>query len=372
MNFLETEEVVKQYAGHLALDKVSIQVPAGRIFGLLGPNGAGKTTLIRIINRITAPDSGQVWLNGRPSRPEDIYRIGYLPEERGLYKKMKVGEQAIYLAQLKGLSYAEARQRLIRWFEKFEIMPWWNRKLEELSKGMQQKVQFIITVIHEPELLIFDEPFSGFDPVNAERLKQEILELKAAGHTIIFSTHNMASVEEICDEIALIHQAHVVLSGNVREVRNRFKTHTYTLQVASPESAVVASGFHLPVQTVSATAPTSSESRATAPLFASPTHPDSAPLAVSVDTSAMQATVSSPVGKRNHPDTLQESGFSVLSEKRQNGFTELRIHKEEQISNSELLTALALRYEILSFAEELPSMNDIFINTVSGINTSEA
>lgn len=207
MNFLETENVVKQYAGHLALNKVSIQVPQGTIFGLLGPNGAGKTTLIRIINRITAPDSGIVRFNGHESSPEDIYQIGYLPEERGLYKKMKVGEQAIYLAQLKGLSYPEARSRLTRWFEKFDIMPWWNRKLEELSKGMQQKVQFIITVIHEPELLIFDEPFSGFDPVNADRLKQEILELKAAGHTIIFSTHNMSSVEEICDEIALINRS---------------------------------------------------------------------------------------------------------------------------------------------------------------------
>ena len=182
MNFLETENVVKQYAGHLALNKVSIQVPQGTIFGLLGPNGAGKTTLIRII---TAPDSGIVRFNGHESSPEDIYQIGYLPEERGLYKKMKVGEQAIYLAQLKGLSYPEARSRLTRWFEKFDIMPWWNRKLEELSKGMQQKVQFIITVIHEPELLIFDEPFSGFDPVNADRLKLEILELKAAGHYLL-------------------------------------------------------------------------------------------------------------------------------------------------------------------------------------------
>ena len=227
MNFLETENVVKQYAGHLALNKVSIQVPQGTIFGLLGPNGAGKTTLIRIINRITAPDSGIVRFNSHESSPEDIYQIGYLPEERGLYKKMKVGEQAIYLAQLKGLSYPEARSRLTRWFEKFDIMPWWNRKLEELSKGMQQKVQFIITVIHEPELLIFDEPFSGFDPVNADRLKQEILELKAAGHTIIFSTHNMSSVEEICDEIALINRSEVVLSGNVKEVRERFKSNTY-------------------------------------------------------------------------------------------------------------------------------------------------
>ena len=236
MNFLETEDVVKQYSGHLALNKVSIHVPEGKIFGLLGPNGAGKTTLIRIINRITAPDSGFIRFNGRESRPEDIYQIGYLPEERGLYKKMKVGEQAIYLAQLKGLSYKEAKTRLTKWFDKFEIMPWWNKKLEELSKGMQQKIQFIITVIHEPKLLIFDEPFSGFDPVNAERLKQEILELKNAGHTIIFSTHNMSSVEEICDEIALINHAQVVLSGDVREVRNRFRTNTFNLRISGNHS----------------------------------------------------------------------------------------------------------------------------------------
>ena len=254
MNFLETENVVKQYAGHLALNKVSIQVPQGTIFGLLGPNGAGKTTLIRIINRITAPDSGIVRFNGHESSPEDIYQIGYLPEERGLYKKMKVGEQAIYLAQLKGLSYPEARSRLTRWFEKFDIMPWWNRKLEELSKGMQQKVQFIIT-----------------------------------GHTIIFSTHNMSSVEEICDEIALINRSEVVLSGNVKEVRERFKSNTYILNVR------------------------------------------------------------------------KETG----------GIEELRIRKEENISNSDWLTRLASQYEILSFTEEIPSMNDIFINTVSGTNTSK-
>lgn len=308
MNFLETEDVVKQYANHLALDKVSIQVPEGKIFGLLGPNGAGKTTLIRIINRITAPDSGVVRFNGHESQPEDIYQIGYLPEERGLYKKMKVGEQAIYLAQLKGLSYQEARQRLTHWFEKFDIMPWWNKKLEELSKGMQQKVQFIITVIHEPALLIFDEPFSGFDPVNAERLKQEILELKEKGHTIIFSTHNMASVEEICDNIALINKSQVVLSGNVAEVRNRYRNNTFTLRLSSDS-----------------------------------TLPD------------------------NHADI-----FTLLSEKEQNGIRELQIHKAEGVSNSALLSALSAQTEILSFAEELPSMNDIFINTVSGTNTTQA
>lgn len=302
MNLLETEEVVKQFANHLALDRVSIQVPLGKIFGLLGPNGAGKTTLIRIINRITAPDSGVVRFNGRESLPEDIYRIGYLPEERGLYKKMKVGEQAIYLAQLKGLSYSEARFRLKRWFEKFDIMPWWNKKLEELSKGMQQKVQFIITVIHDPDLLIFDEPFSGFDPVNAELLKQEILDLKAKGHTIIFSTHNMASVEEICDNIALIDKSQVVLSGNVAEVRNRFRSNTYTLRVSSDGS--------LPEE----------------------------------------------------PSLI----YSILSEKVQNGIREYHIRKTEETSNSDLLAVLSRKVEILSFAEELPSMNDIFINTVSG------
>ncbi len=245
--FLETHQVVKRFAAHTALNGVSIQVPEGQIFGLLGPNGAGKTTLIRIINRITAPDSGEVRFNGHLSRPEDVYHIGYLPEERGLYKKMKVGEQAIYLAQLKGLSKAEATQRLKTWFEKFEITPWWNKKLEELSKGMQQKVQFIITVLHKPQLLIFDEPFSGFDPVNAELLKHEILDLKKEGHTIIFSTHNMASVEEICDNIALIHHSEVVLQGNVKEVRSRFKTDTYTLSTpkeqplqASPLFEIVA------------------------------------------------------------------------------------------------------------------------------------
>jgi len=223
MFFIETKEVVKQYSGHLALDKVDIQVPEGKIFGLLGPNGAGKTTLIRIINRITAPDSGEVLFKNRLSSPDDIYNIGYLPEERGLYKKMKVGEQAIYLARLKGLPTALAQERLKTWFRKFDILSWWNKKLEELSKGMQQKVQFIITIVHDPELLIFDEPFSGFDPLNTELLKNEILELKRLGKTIIFSTHSMASVEEICDEIALINRSKVVLNGNVTEIRSRYK-----------------------------------------------------------------------------------------------------------------------------------------------------
>ncbi len=227
--FLIARHIVKRYAQHTALDDVSIAVPQGKVFGLLGPNGAGKTTLIRIINRITAPDSGEVLFDGHPFQADDVMNIGYLPEERGLYKKMKVGEQAVYLARLKGLSHAEAVSRLQHWFRKFGIMEWWNRKLEELSKGMQQKVQFIITVLHKPQLLIFDEPFSGFDPVNAEILKREILALRDEGHTVIFSTHNMASVEEICDEIALINHSKVVLSGNVNDVRSRHRSGLYEL-----------------------------------------------------------------------------------------------------------------------------------------------
>ncbi|WP_308762693.1 ABC transporter ATP-binding protein [uncultured Bacteroides sp.] len=239
-SFLEARQVTKRYANHTALEEVSIQVPKGQVFGLLGPNGAGKTTLIRIINRITAPDAGEVWFDGHLSQPQDIYSIGYLPEERGLYKKMKVGEQAVYLAQLKGLSRQEAKKRLTDWFDRFDIMPWWNKKLEELSKGMQQKVQFVITVLHRPPLLIFDEPFSGFDPVNAELLKREILKLKEEGHTIIFSTHNMASVEEICDHIALINHSQVVLQGAVQDIRSQYKSNQYELTVRSgnplPES----------------------------------------------------------------------------------------------------------------------------------------
>jgi len=299
MNFIETENIVKQFTNHRALDNVSIQVPKGKIFGLLGPNGAGKTTLIRIINRITAPDEGRVYFDGRPSQYDDISRIGYLPEERGLYKKMKVGEQAVYFAQLKGLTAIEARKRLHIWFEKFEIMSWWNRKLEELSKGMQQKIQFIITVVHRPDLLIFDEPFSGFDPVNTELLKKEMLELRNEGHTLIFSTHNMASVEEICDEIALINQSKVVLGGNVHEIRNRFKTNTFRVDITNDEIAPM-TGY-----------------------------------------------------------------FSVLTKEKIGLYTQVRIQKETQVSNSALLSALAQKYDIHSFAEELPSMHDVFIRTVT-------
>jgi ABC-2 type transport system ATP-binding protein len=298
MFFLETKEIVKQYAGHRALNGVSIQVSPGKIFGLLGPNGAGKTTLIRIINRIIAPDSGEVCIKGNLSQPSDIYRIGYLPEERGLYKKMKVGEQAIYLARLKGLTAPEAKRRLKVWFEKFDLMNWWNKNLEELSKGMQQKVQFIVTVIHEPELLIFDEPFSGFDPVNTEQLKKEILELKASGRTIIFSTHNMASVEEICDDIALISQSEVVLSGQVDEVRRKFKSNTFRIHILNDEL------------------------------------------------------------------TLRPDDFTVISDVRDEHRHTVRIRKEKEISNSELISLIAGENEIMSFEEELPSMNEVFLKVV--------
>lgn len=225
----EAQEVSKQFANHKALNQVSIEVPENSIFGLLGPNGAGKTTLIRIINQITAPDSGQLFFQSEKLQPKHIHQIGYLPEERGLYKKMEVGEQALYLAQLKGLSKSDAQKRLKYWFEKFEIQPWWNKKVEELSKGMQQKVQFIVTVIHEPELIIFDEPFSGFDPINVNLLKDEILAIKERGATIIFSTHNMASVEELCDQIALIDNSKKILEGSVKEIKQEYKSHTFEL-----------------------------------------------------------------------------------------------------------------------------------------------
>ncbi|MCK9498772.1 MAG: ABC transporter ATP-binding protein [Bacteroidales bacterium] len=229
MNALVTENVEKKFANHLALDNVSISVPKGSVFGLLGPNGAGKTTLIRIINQITAPDKGKVFINGEKISSKHIKNIGYLPEERGLYKKMKVGEQALYLSQLKGLSKQETLKRLKYWFEKFEIQSWWDKKVEELSKGMQQKVQFIITILHKPELLIFDEPFSGFDPINTQILKEEILNLRNQGATIIFSTHNMASVEEICDHIALINKSKKIIEGPINEIRNNYASDIYEI-----------------------------------------------------------------------------------------------------------------------------------------------
>jgi ABC-2 type transport system ATP-binding protein len=296
--FLDVKNVTKRFENHVALNNVSLSVRKGRIFGLLGPNGAGKTTLIRILNRITAPDSGEVIFDGRPMEPDDVMRIGYLPEERGLYRKMKVGEQAVYLARLKGLSKEEAVTRLRAWFDKFGIMPWWNRKLEELSKGMAQKVQFIITVLHNPDLLIFDEPFSGFDPVNAEQLKQEILQLKEQGHTIIFSTHNMASVEEICDDIALINHSEVVLQGEMRQIKDRFRTGLYEL---------------------------------------------------------------------NTPQTLAEKeqdAFSVVAHDTRLGMEHYLLQAKEGVTGNELVKQLCGQVEIHSFAEQIPSMNDIFLKVI--------
>ncbi|WP_298647852.1 ABC transporter ATP-binding protein [uncultured Proteiniphilum sp.] len=297
--YLETTNVVKQYANHLALDKVSIQVPRATVFGLLGPNGAGKTTLIRIITRITAPDSGEVMIDGRPSRSEDVYNIGYLPEERGLYKKMKVGEQAMYLAQLRGLSKKDAHRELMIWFKRFDIMDWYNRRVEELSKGMQQKVQFISTVIHDPDLLIFDEPFSGFDPVNADIVKREMLRLKDEGKTIILSTHNMESVEELCDNIALIHKSQVVLQGKVFDIRKEHRPNILRFRLMG------------------------------------------------------------------HEFDLEHSSFTLLSKEPYHEFIDLRIQKEGDISSNELVRLILDRYEVVSYDEELPTMNDVFIRTVT-------
>lgn len=236
MGLIEAKGITKRYANHTALNNVSIDVPEGSIYGLLGPNGAGKTSLIRIINMITAPDEGEIFLGGEKLKASHIEKIGYLPEERGLYKKMSVGEQSVYLAQLKGMTKIDAQKKLKIWFEKFEIMPWWNRKVEELSKGMQQKVQFIVTVLHEPKLLIFDEPFSGFDPINANLIKEEILKLKEHGSTIIFSTHNMASVEELCDYIALINKSKKILEGKVSDIKNTYKNNAFRVELANVTS----------------------------------------------------------------------------------------------------------------------------------------
>jgi ABC-2 type transport system ATP-binding protein len=235
MIFLEAKKVVKKFANHVALNKVDIEVPENSIYGLLGPNGAGKTTLIRIINQITGPDEGEIFFNGKPLKPEDVYNIGYLPEERGLYKKMKVGEQALYLAQLKGLSKKDALKKLKYWFEKFEIQAWWDKKVEELSKGMQQKIQFIVTIMHDPKLLIFDEPFSGFDPINTNLLKEEILKLRDNGATILFSTHNMESVEELCDHITLINNSRTILHGAVDTIKQDFKENIVELSFSGDE-----------------------------------------------------------------------------------------------------------------------------------------
>ena len=296
--FLNVNNVTKRFENHVALSNVSLSVRKGRIFGLLGPNGAGKTTLIRILNRITAPDSGEVIFDGRPMEPDDVMRIGYLPEERGLYRKMKVGEQAVYLARLKGLSKEEAVSRLQAWFEKFGIMPWWNRKLEELSKGMAQKVQFIITVLHNPDLLIFDEPFSGFDPVNAEQLKQEILQLKEQGHTIIFSTHNMASVEAVCDDIALINHSEVVLHGEMRQIKDQFRTGLYELITSQPL-----------------------------------VQQDSDP-------------------------------YAIVSHDARLGNEHYLLQAKDGITGNDVVKQLCEKVDILSFAEQTPSMNDIFLKVI--------
>lgn len=238
MELLGIENVTKSFAKHTALDDVSLSIPEGSIYGLLGPNGAGKTTLLRIINRITAPDKGRVLFRGKEITADDVYKIGYMPEERGLYKKMKVGEQAIFFARLKGMPRKEAVQKLKGWFEKFGIEEWWDKKIVDLSKGMAQKVQFITTVLHEPELLIFDEPFSGFDPINANLLKEEILSLRDKGATIIFSTHNMSSVEEVCDHITLIDKSRNILSGNVDEIRHRHGANIFEIDYRGKEQVL--------------------------------------------------------------------------------------------------------------------------------------
>lgn len=243
MSLLTVENVSKSFTGHKALDDVSLSVEPGTVYGLLGPNGAGKTTLIRIINHITAPDSGAVFFDGHPLTATDVVNIGYLPEERGLYKKMKVGDQAMFFARLKGLNKKEAERALKEWFERLEISDWWDKKIEELSKGMAQKVQFVITVLHNPRLLIFDEPFSGFDPINTEVLKREILALRDKGATVIFSTHNMASVEELCDQITLINRSRNILTGDVRDLRRQFSDNrhriSYIAGSGSPENAIM-------------------------------------------------------------------------------------------------------------------------------------
>ncbi|MBK9076975.1 MAG: ATP-binding cassette domain-containing protein [Flavobacteriales bacterium] len=234
---LRCEHIVKRYGAHTALDDVSMEVPAGLVFGLLGPNGAGKTSLIRVITRITGPDEGRVLLDGHPMTDADVAQLGYLPEERGLYKKMKVGEQAVYLARLKGMRKSDAIKQLKEWFERWEMMAWWNKKVEELSKGMAQKVQFVTTVLHRPRLLILDEPFSGFDPINAELVRQEILRMRAEGTTVMLSTHNMGSVEELCDHIALIDRSRKVLDGRVRDIRRQYATNTYRIEYKGPQVA---------------------------------------------------------------------------------------------------------------------------------------
>lgn len=304
MDLLRVEHVSKHFAGHTALDDVSLTIPQGSVYGLLGPNGAGKTTLIRIINRITAPDAGKVYLGDREIQPEDVYRIGYLPEERGLYKSMKVGEQAIFFARLKGLSRHEAVSRLKVWFKKFGIENWWDKKIEELSKGMAQKVQFIVTVLHKPELLIFDEPFSGFDPINTNMLKEEILNLRNEGATVIFSTHNMSSVEEVCDHITLINKSHNILSGKVDDIRHSHGNNLFEVAYRGDEQSL---------------------------------------------RSAAEGRCEILVGSEA-----------------QSVYKSLKLHVENDNDVRAVIAALNEAVEIRSFNEIIPSMNDIFIRAVNG------
>ena len=302
MAILTANKVTKRFGDFTALNGISIEVPGQSIFGLLGPNGAGKTTLIRIINQITGPDEGEVLFNNQRLKPGHAEIIGYLPEERGLYKKMGVGEQALYLAQLKGLSRHEAMVRLKKWFEKFEIQAWWNKKVEELSKGMQQKVQFIVTIVHEPQLLIFDEPFSGFDPINVNLLRDEILELRRKGATVIFSTHNMASVEELCDDIVLINKANKILDGKVNEIRRQHFDNTYK---------VIYRDFDGDIKSV------------------------------------------------------LSPGYELLETSMQDGVQAAKIRLPKGTASGELLGKILPHLSIASFAEVIPSMNDIFISEVN-------
>jgi len=304
-NILEVKNVVKKYGNYTALNDVSITVPKGSIYGLLGPNGAGKTSLIRIINQITMPDAGQIFLDGEKLAPHHVSHIGYMPEERGLYKAMKVGEQALYLAQLKGLSRAEAKKQLDYWFERVEIQDWWNKKIQELSKGMAQKVQFIVTVLHQPKLLIFDEPFSGFDPVNANIIKDEILELRKKGATVIFSTHRMESVEELCDEIALINKSQKLIEGNLVDVKRQYRTNTFE---------------------------------------------------VGVLTDNVEGLMY---------DLTQKFTLAQTNVKSLNDELKLDISLGEHTS-SELLKILSERGNVTHFTEKIPSVNEIFIRTVKG------
>lgn len=305
--FIEINNVSKTYGDYKALNDISIRVPRQSIYGLLGPNGAGKTTLIRMLNQITAPDEGEIIFNGEKLNRSHISQIGYLPEERGLYKSMKVGEQAIYLAQLKGVSYKDAEKRLKQWFNKFGILNWWDRKVEELSKGMQQKIQFIVTVIHNPQLLIFDEPFSGFDPINVNLLKKEILELRDKGATIIFSTHNMASVEELCDNIMLINKGQKILEGSVYQIKQDFKENNFEIILRQYDSQVL---------------------------------------------------------KFSDSHVLPE-GFNITSEKAdENGEISLVVSADKNINPNILINYLSEKGTIVSYRELLPSMNEIFINKV--------